>query len=412
MKKRSFLALVILMAISLSLFTACGDKKIIKEKEKKQVTIKVAYWALSPEEDRFISERIEENNKKNTLIKIEKKIIQGDYYKKLEQEVISEEGPDVFLLDGTEGQKYLDKITLPIDSYIDDIQMSDFYDFHKNLLVAFKKDGRIHAIPRDYTPLALFYNKDIMKKAGVNPPKNWAELEQVSKVLSQKGIKPLTLSYDASRLSTFIFQAGGKINDDDQMSFNTVYAAKGLEFYCSLFQKAYAVTPQELGEKDMKDAFIHNKAAMVIEDISMINYIKQNASKFNYGIAELPQGKNTGNIVFTTGYAVNRYTKNKVEAIEAIKFLTSKETQQVQASRGISIPSRKSVEDIYCSEYPERKPLVDTGKDAFVFNYGEKHKDIKAVLEKYAMKLKTGEIKDSKEALELAEKELKKDDKK
>jgi len=56
-------------------------------------------------------------------------------------------------------------------------------------------DGKVYGVPAENTATAvMFYNKEIFAKYKLTPPKTWAELMDVVKVLKSKNIAPLALA--------------------------------------------------------------------------------------------------------------------------------------------------------------------------------------------------------------------------
>lgn len=52
-------------------------------------------------------------------------------------------------------------------------------------------NGTLYALPIDQVETGIFYNKDIFKKAGVKPPKTWAQMMEVCKKLKKAGYIPM-----------------------------------------------------------------------------------------------------------------------------------------------------------------------------------------------------------------------------
>lgn len=406
MKSKRLLALITSLMVSVAVFAGCGSKNNNEDnannaEPEKEVTIKLGCWGSSPAETKLLDDQIEAFNKKYPKIKVQKEVITGDYNQAMQTRIASKTEPDIFYLDVALAPAYMEKATAPIDEYLD---KEDLKDFNENLLDGFKKDGKIYGLPKDYNSLAIFYNKDMLDKAGVTPPTNWEEMENAAKKLTKDGVKGFALADDSARFAPFILQAGGKITEGDKVAFNTAEAAKGMDFYYSFFKKGYASDPKSLGEGWNGDALAHKKAAMVIEGGWMIPFMKESAPDVKYGISPLPQGDKNGNLLFTVAYAMSKNTKNPKQAAEVIKFLTGKEAQQMTADSGLAIPSRTSMANVFADKYPERKPLVDGAKDAVVYSYGEKHAKINDALAKAGEKLRLGKIADGKAALEDAEK--------
>lgn len=65
----------------------------------------------------------------------------------------------------------------PLDEYVTD--EFDVDDFEKPLLEAFISDEQTYGFPKDYSTLALFYNKKMLDEAGVEVPQTWMISEKL-----------------------------------------------------------------------------------------------------------------------------------------------------------------------------------------------------------------------------------------
>ncbi|MFI6340306.1 extracellular solute-binding protein [Streptomyces sp. NPDC050535] len=71
--------------------------------------------------------------------------------------------------------------------------------FLPSALAAGKVGGKLVGIPcRGTQPVFLFYNKKVFADAGVEPPKTYAELQNLVKVFKGKGVTPFALAGNAS----------------------------------------------------------------------------------------------------------------------------------------------------------------------------------------------------------------------
>jgi multiple sugar transport system substrate-binding protein len=401
MKKLSLL-IVALMLIS-TVLAGCGGQD--KAANKGPVTIKIGMWASSPAETELVDNQIAEFEKTHPNIKIEKEVYTDDYMQQLQANIAAKTEPDVFYLDVYQAPAFIEKgVILPLDSYLD---KDDAKDFEENLLNGFMKDGKIYGLPKDYNTLALFYNKDMFEEAGVDVPTTWEELEEAAKKLTKDGVKGIVLSNDAARFIPFIYQAGGKVVDENNKpAFATAEGAKGLGFYYSFFEKGYADTPANLGVGWNGDALAQKKAAMCIEGGWMIPFMAQAGPDVNYGIAKLPKGDRNGDLAFTVAYVMSKNTKHKEEAAEVIKFLTGKKAQEMVAESGLAIPTRKSMAKVFTEKYPERRPLVEMVQYSKVYQFGVNSSKILDELNQAGEKLQKGLESDPAKVLKEAAKNL------
>lgn len=401
--KKKVLTITLAIVMTLLLFAGCGTKKVstTSEDANKTTIIRLGCWASSPAETKLLDDQIQVFQVQYPNIVIKKEVVTGDYLQTMQAKIASKTAPDVYYLDVSLASTFMSKgLLAPLDEYLD---QNDVKDFETNLLKGYQKDGKTYGLPKDYNTLCIFYNKDMLKAANVNPPTTWQEMTDAAAKLTKGNVLAFSLANDPARFIPFMFEAGAKIVDGDKVAFNTPEGAKGLDFYYSFFKNGTAKTPKDLGEGWNGDALAHKKVAMVIEGGWMIPYMPDAAKDVNYGIAKLPKGDNEGDLAFTVGYVMNKDSQNKKEATDVIKFLTGTKAQELTAESGLAIPTRKSMNQVYAQKHPEAKALVDMTSVSQVYDFGVNGSKILDALSKASEKLQLGSLPDGAAALKDAE---------
>ncbi|MGH2330634.1 ABC transporter substrate-binding protein [Thermoanaerobacter mathranii] len=388
--------------------SSANETNTQKQETAKPVTIKLGMWSSSPAEKKIVDDQIAKFKEKYPNIDVQIETIVGDYMQKLQTELASNTAPDIFYLDSMPAPQLMSSGVLePLDDYIKKYNV-DVNDFEPALLSAFQWEGKTYGLPKDFNTLALFYNKDMFKAAGINePPKTWEELRNVAKKLTKDGVKGLVLSADLARFDAFINQNGGSVYKDGKVTLNLPENAQALDFYVSLITKdKVADTPQNMGEGWNGDAFAAKKAAMAIEGGWMIPFLKEKAPDLNYGIAELPAGKQKSTMAFTVAYVMNKNSKHKDEAFKLIEFLTGKEGQQFVVDSGLALPSRKSMQEGFKEKYPERAAFVDGASYAVPWQFGLYGTKVVDAANKACEALIMKQISSAQQALDNVQKEV------
>ncbi|MBA2946004.1 ABC transporter substrate-binding protein [Streptomyces himalayensis] len=114
----------------------------------------------------------------------------ANYQQKLQTIINTDQAPDVFFNWGGGSIKpFVDAgLLLPLDDFIakDSGLQSNFLPSVFNAAVV---DGKSYGVPmRGTQPVILFNNGNVLKDAGVEPPKTWDELLDVVKTLKDKGV--------------------------------------------------------------------------------------------------------------------------------------------------------------------------------------------------------------------------------
>jgi multiple sugar transport system substrate-binding protein len=106
--------------------------------------------------------------------------------------ITSGQPPDVWMMQSAPIDKAVIGALQPLDSYIASskvIHQSDFFSSTWNTGV-FR--GHVYAIPYDFDTVSLYWNKDLLKKAGLDPetpPATWDELQRYAEKLTIKDKK-------------------------------------------------------------------------------------------------------------------------------------------------------------------------------------------------------------------------------
>jgi len=334
-----------------------------------EVVVRLGGWPSSPTEEKALQEAVDKFNEMHKgEIKIVYEPIPGDYRVKLTAMLSAGTAPDIFYLDVNWAEEFFSKgIIQPLDLYIKKHGL-DLEDFYPSLLNAFKYKGRIYGIAKDFSTLALFYNKKMFDEAGLKYPDatwTWDDLLEAAKKLTRDldgdgkiDVWGLALYPNAfNRVIPFIFQAGGKIvNEDLSTSLGEPEAIEGIKFYFDLHNKyKVAVSPQDVGAGWLGDAFGKEKVAMVMSGPWMLGFLRDNFPNVDYGVAELPKYKERATMIYTVCYAIPKTCKHKDEAFIALKYLVS-EGMKIFTERLGVLPSRKSLAE---------KELNDPIKGAF-----------------------------------------------
>lgn len=148
------------------------------------ITLRFSGWQSNPNEKKLLEQLIKEFETQNPSIDVKYEVINSEYMDVIKTRLIGDVAPDVFYLDVFEAPLLMKYGVLePLDSYM--TPEFNLADFEPSLLNAFKYNGKLYGLPKDFSTLALFYNTDSFAAAGLTqPPKTWDEFLTASKVLT------------------------------------------------------------------------------------------------------------------------------------------------------------------------------------------------------------------------------------
>lgn len=316
-------------------------------------TVTLSGWQSNPTERHLIEQVLKDFEAKHPHIKIDFELITDQYMDVIKTRLIGDAAPDVFYLEAFEAPLLMSYGVLePLDSYI--TAEFDLADFEPSLLEAFRYKGQLYGLPKDFSTLALFYNKQFFSQANLKtPPKTWQQLRKYSKKLTvdlngdrRKDRYGLGITPELARQYFLMKAFGGElINRKDYASFATKKSVKGLKKIVEQYQKdRTAAQPSDVGASSDSEMFGQGKAAMVVDGNWAIPYLKETFPNLEFATAEVPSinGKKS-TMAYTVAYVMNKKAKHKDAAWKLISYLTGKEGMQAWAKGGVVLPSRRSI---------------------------------------------------------------------
>jgi ABC-type glycerol-3-phosphate transport system substrate-binding protein len=264
---------------------------------------------------------------------------------------------------------FLDKLVeanaiYPMEKFIkgnDGLSADEISDFFPQLLNEFTYKETLYALPMEATVLALIYNKDHFKAAGLNPnkpPSNWQELKDYASKLTidknkdgkfeQYGFYVPALPssgflsiWEVLQWSPFLWQAGGKIIDSSQKKvlFNGDAGVEALTLWKNIFDQEKFVNftlTHDIG-------FTSGNLSMIMDgpwDLPTFRKIKN----FNWGVAPLPQGPiKKATYIAGESLVIFKQSKNPEAAWTFVKWVTQPEIQAMFSKLSGYLPVRKLV---------------------------------------------------------------------
>ncbi len=317
------------------------------------VTLKLSGWSASPAEQRLLNQVLRDFEASHPTIKVRFEVIADQYMDVIKTRLIGNAAPDVFYLDAVEAPFLMQQNVLePLDAYI--TLAFDLADFEPNLLQSFTSQNQVYGLPKDFSTLALFYNRKAFATAGLNhPPKTWEELLTASKKLTidlNKDGRPDQYGFgilpELARQAHSIRAFGGQvINADGYATFASDAGISGVDPMVQQYRGDRTSTRAvDVGANNGSEMLGQGKAAMVIEGNWAIPFLQETFPDLDFATAELPKINNKpATMAFTVAYVMNQQTKHKQAAWELIAYLTGKVGMEKWTSTGFALPSRRSV---------------------------------------------------------------------
>lgn len=223
----------------------------------------------------------------------------NDGHQKLQTLISGNQAPDLAIV-GTRWMAEYDKAGLLADlgkAAKNGVKTSEFVP---GVLKAGRINNKLVGLPVAASVRGLYYNSAMLKKAGVTPPKTWAELEAAAVKIGATHPGVAGFGVQGKEVETdlyfyyFLWGAGGDIlGANGKSSLASPAGVQALEFELGLVKKKLA-QPQPTGynREDLQELFKAKKVAMIITGPWFAGMLKKQMPDLDFGVTFIP-GKST-----------------------------------------------------------------------------------------------------------------------
>jgi multiple sugar transport system substrate-binding protein len=332
--------------------------------------VSLAFWnGFTGGDGPFMRQMVEQFNSEHGNIDVSvNTVIWEDYYQKVPVAVRSGEGPDVAIMHidalGTNAAR---GVISPLDDVADALKLKE-EDFFTPVWNAGIYNGSRYGIPLDISPFGLYYNKTVMRQAGLDenkPPQTRDEFMGALQQMKEAGVQGYWVQpqnpIGSWLYQTMLYQFGGSLFNEEvtQATWNSDAGVEAMTFLTDLIKEGYS-PPNVNGDAEFV-AFTNNKNGLMMNGIWNINPLKE-VPNLEWGAAPLPQlgsekasWGNSHNFTITNKRGQD---PNKVQASKVfINWISSNSLEWAKAGQ---VPARTSVRK--SSEFENLKEQSEIAK--------------------------------------------------
>jgi multiple sugar transport system substrate-binding protein len=284
-----------------------------------------------------------EQKNPNIIVQLEP-VSGSDYYARLLTQLAARAAPDIMQIGDDAVPSFVSKNALvPLD---DLIQGSGFDTsiYLPGLLDPGKIGGKQYLLPKDYTPLAVYYNKKLFDAAHLDYPKEgwtWDDMLAVAQKLTLKDASGRVVQWGiqlpgpwTTGFEYWVAAAGGSLISPDGKTFSGYMDSdkvlRAAQFYADLYNK-YQVAPQPADLNAFgggNTEFASGKAAMMLFGRWPESGLLKNPN-ISLGVAAPPQDAARANVLFWGGFGIASSTKDPVTVFKFLSYETGEPGAQV-----------------------------------------------------------------------------------
>lgn len=320
----------------------------------------------------------------NIKVKLETVVASSDpeYFQKVQVIAASGDYPDVIYGHYSWFPAALEKHFLKeMDPYLQKAGLSKSAYF-PTAIQQFSANDKLYALPRETSAIALYYNADLFKQAGLKTPNqyfaegNWTwdtYLQAAKKLTKDSGgntadqsnfnpnsivqwgtVAPVNMPYG---LFPVVYSYGGDILDKSNTTcrLDQLGGIQGISFLRDLILKHHvAILPSQAQQTNL---FANGKVGMMAGGYWEIVVTGSAIKTFAWDVAPLPKGKIQSTRVATGAYAIPAKAKHPDEAWEVIRSLSTPDNTMGLAHLGLIIPALRAAAESPEFLSPGKTPL-------------------------------------------------------
>lgn len=321
----------------------------------------------------------------------------ADYFKQLPLDLQSGDAADIFWVNTSGYGRYADNGNL-ID--IGAALGNDHDAWVEATAKLYERNDTLWGVPQIWDSIALFYNKDLVEEAGVDPANlTWMPgagegdtlLEAAKKLTKDaNGKHPDDEGFDPnSRVQygfnsqadlqaiyiDFLAENGAQYQDGDKFAFDTEKGHEAFQYLVDMVNKHHvsaSAAETNVNNEHARELFMQGKLGLFQSGPYSLQPVQENAD-FAWGLAPMvagPEGRVS--VVHSVAAVGNAATKHEEATIKVLKWLGSKDGQVALATSGAAFPAVVDAQDEYVQYWK------DQGVDVSAFQQAAEGKTTKA----------------------------------
>lgn len=331
-----------------------------------------------------------EFSKRNKDIDVKINVIPwATYWTKLPTDLAGGNADDIFWLNSSNFGNYVDAGRLV---NVSKALPGKHPGWQQSVVKQFTRDGGLYGVPQLSDSIALYYNKKMVQKAGVDPSDlHWdpsgsndnflkaarkLTIDKSGKTATQSGFDPKSVkqygfnaAFDLQAIFyNFVGSNGGawQAKDDSYVYADDPKTVQAMQYVIDLIDK-YHVAPSAADTNDDGNYSLNqfNQGNMALFESGTYNLKNiADAAKFDWGIAHIPAGP-AGRVSVVNGIiaAGNAKSKNADATKKVLDWLGSKDSADIIAADGSAFPAITSAQASYTKhwtkEHVNTKPFLE-----------------------------------------------------
>ena len=355
--------------------------------ERGKTVVRISNWGGAGDDseyEKIILDEYQKFESSNPGVDVRVEGIPGEYVHKMLLNFTAGTQPDVMVLDASSAAVFvnnglLQDLTIFIEKDAD-LAIEDFYP---NVVDIAKRGEKIYAIPGDFTPMVMYYNKDLFDAAGVPYPNASWDFEKFLETAKKLTI-PVKKQYGfvfpnwMPGWIMWLWNNGGDVLSPDGKKASGVLDSdqnvKTIEWLREMILKHKVAPTLSEAASTGVDLFANGQAAMAVNGHwALIGYKnapkgKDGKPKIDWkrlGVVALPHNTpQSHTVMYEAGFGIPKGAKHPDLAWKLIKMWTSYDLQSRYNASGIAVCARLDVSKERAKDEIEAQfiPIIQTAR--------------------------------------------------
>jgi len=310
---------------------------------KEKIKITLWYYWENKDHQSILSGLCKDFNASQSDIEINSEYTPfADFKKQLSIGLAASKLPDLVLIDNPDMAAYSAMgLFADITDKLKDWPAKDQY--FQGPMASCMLNGKLYGVPFGSNDLALYYNTDMLTKAGVAPPTTWDELKTAAKKLTGNGVTGLGESNVKTEEGTFQFipwliSAGG-----DPTKLDSPAGIKAFTLVSDLIKDG-SMSKETMNwvQSDVLKQFMAGKVAMMINGPWQVPTLKSDAPNLKWGVTLIPKDSQYASCLGGENWGVVN-GKNVDATVNFLKYITGTDVYKSYIGKFGYFPSRKDL---------------------------------------------------------------------
>lgn len=320
-KLKQFLAVGMATVLTLGM-AGCGsgtdDSSSGAAAKEVELNIMMSFPQYLDQWETYAKQFEEKMKEEGTNVKINLEMPSSDQYESVLQARLSgDDAPDLYTLHSNNISAYAKAGNLK------DLSNEPLAEkIYENVKETVTNEDKLMAVPVESQAWGVLYNKDIFEECGLEAPNTLSELENVCKVLKEKGYAPFMLAFQEQWVPQLMtaLTIGGKVSGEDSDWLDRMYKdeasyseIKDIFAPIDLIMANGTERAMEQGSESGSADFANGKAAMYVQGTWVAETVTTTNPDMNMGVFPLPinESKESTLVNLSTSTTLGVYPESK-----------------------------------------------------------------------------------------------------